>query len=258
MNRVFDGNHHDKVTRAHAWQPGTPSAGPGPVAAGNVRIDGLYFERQGTVPPRLVERSTIRVGLSAQGYPFPAPTGIIDYRLQKLEDERLVSVVGALNAYAAPSVELDAKLPIAGKSFGIAAGVSYAHEEYYDGSDAPFWRAALVPRWQPSEDIEIMPFWSAVRGREEEVAPTIITAGSYLPPEIERRRYFGQQWADIRRESVNYGVIAKARIGDDWALAAVSRCRASYGRLARSIGSIEETSRMRTAVPPLNWRAVGH
>jgi iron complex outermembrane receptor protein len=191
-----------------------------PVTAGNVRIDGLYFDRQGTLPPRLVEGSTIRVGLSAQSYPFPAPTGIVDYRLHKAEDRRLVSMVTALNPYASPSIELDAKLPIFGRQLGLAGGISYSHEEYYDGADAPYWRAALMPRWRPLEHVEVIPFWAVVRGRDEEVAPTIVTAGSFLPPEIERRRYFGQDWADVERESTTYGVLSKARIGADWALAA--------------------------------------
>jgi iron complex outermembrane receptor protein len=191
-----------------------------PVNAGNVRIEGLYFDRQGTLPPRLVEGSTIRVGLSAQSYPFSAPTGIVDYRLQKPGEDRLVSIVGALNAYAAPSVEVDAKLPIVKDRFGIAAGLSYAHEAYYDGSDAPFWRAAFVPRWRPNEHLEVMPFIGIVRGSDEEVAPAIVTAGSYLPPRIERRRYFGQDWADVERNSTTYGVLGKARIGEDWAFSA--------------------------------------
>jgi iron complex outermembrane recepter protein len=191
-----------------------------PVTAGNVRIEGLYFDRQGTLPPRLVEGSTIRVGLSSQSYPFPAPTGIVDYRLHKVEDKRLLSVVTAVNAYASPSIELDAKLPIVGEQLGLAAGISYAHEEYYDGADAPFWRAALIPRWRPVEHVEVIPFWSVVRGRDEEVAPTIVTSGSFLPPEIARRRYFGQDWADVQRESTTYGVLTKTRIGADWALAA--------------------------------------
>lgn len=189
-----------------------------PVDAGNVRMDGVYFDRQGTVPPRLVEGSTIRVGLSALSYPFPAPTGIVDYRLQKAGDQRVISVVGALNAYGAPALELDAKLPVIPGRLGIAAGVSYAREEYYDGADARYLRAGVVPRWRPTENIEILPFWSISRGRDEEVAPTIITAGNHLPPKIERRRHFGQTWSDNEYDSRNYGVLGKARFGDDWAL----------------------------------------
>ena len=189
-----------------------------PVDAGNVRMDGVYFDRQGTVPPRLVEGSTIRVGLSALSYPFPAPTGIVDYRLQKAGDQRVISVVGALNAYGAPALELDAKLPVIPGRLGIAAGVSYAREEYYDGADARYLRAGVVPRWRPTENIEILPFWSISRGRDEEVAPTIITAGNHLPPKIKRRRHFGQTWSDNEYDSRNYGVLGKARFGDDWAL----------------------------------------
>ena len=97
--------------------------------------------------------------------------------------------------------------------------MSFSSEAYYDGSDADYVRAALVPRWRPTESIEVVPFWSLSRGRDEETPPVIRTAGSFLPPRVERRRYFGQPWADNETESINYGVIAKARIGDHWALA---------------------------------------
>ena len=189
-----------------------------PVDAGNVRMDGVYFDRQGTVPPALVEGSTIRVGLSALSYPFPAPTGIVDYRLKKAGDERVISVLGALNAYGAPALELDARLPIVPGRLGLAAGIAVAREEYYDGADARYLRAGLVPRWRPSDDVEILPFWSISRGRDEEVAPTILTSGNHLPPRIERRRHFGQSWSDNEYDSRNYGVLGKARFGRDWAL----------------------------------------
>lgn len=189
-----------------------------PVDAGNVRMDGVYFDRQGTVPPALVEGSSIRVGLSALNYPFPAPTGIVDYRLKKAGDRRVLSLIGALNAYGAPALELDARLPIVDGRFGIAANVAWAREEYYDGADARYLRAAVVPRWRPSEQVEILPFWSISRGRDEEVAPVIVSAGNHLPPKVARRRHFGQSWADNEYDSRNYGVIAKARFGDNWAL----------------------------------------
>src|SRR3954467_4766791 len=48
------------------------------VEAGNARIEGLYFAQQANPNDRLIDGSTVRVGISAQGYPFPAPTGIAD------------------------------------------------------------------------------------------------------------------------------------------------------------------------------------
>jgi iron complex outermembrane receptor protein len=191
-----------------------------PVTAGNVRIEGLYFDRRAWLPPRLVESSAVRVGLTAQGYPFPAPTGVVDYRLQRAGDTRVVSVAAGLDPYVSPSLEIDAKFPLVANRLGAAVGVSYGHEEYYDGSDAQYVRAALVPRWRPREHVEVMPFWAVTSGRDEEVAPTIVTAGSHAPPAIARRDYFGQTWADAESDSFTYGAIAKARIGPEWALAA--------------------------------------
>lgn len=191
-----------------------------PVTAGNVRIEGVYFDRQGVLPPRLVESSTVRVGLSAQSYAFPAPTGVVDYQLQKAGNERVLSVTAARNAFNSPSLELDGKLPILEDRLGVAAGVSYAEEEYLDGADANYFRAAIVPRWVPFADAEVIAFWSTDRGSNEEVAPTIVTRDNYLPPRIARRRYFGQPWAQNETWSTNYGAIAKTRIGSDWALSA--------------------------------------
>ena len=191
-----------------------------PVTAGNVRIEGVYIDRQGAIAQRLVSGSTVRVGLSAQGYLFPAPTGIVDYQLRDVGDRRIVSVVGGRFAYGAPTLEVDAQIPIDGERLGLAAGASWAHEEYYDGSDAEYFRAALIPRWHATETIEVIPFWSMTVGRDEQVAPTIVTAGPYAPPEVVRRRYFGQDWAAKDSRSLNAGVITKARIGQDWSVVA--------------------------------------
>lgn len=190
-----------------------------PIDAGNVRIEGLYLDRRGTLPPQLVEGSAIRVGLSAQGYAFPAPTGIVDYRLAKPGDSAVLSAIAAVGPYAGGALELGLKQPLIADRLGVAAGIAYAKEEYYDGADATYLRAGIAPRWRPAENVEIIPFWSLSRGRGEEVAPVIATAGSYLPPRVRLRRHFGQEWSDNTSESRNLGVIAKARLGQDWAFA---------------------------------------
>src|SRR6202046_3921535 len=64
-----------------------------PQAAGNVRIDGLYFDQQGTLSNRVIEGSTIRVGISEIGYAFPAPTGIVDYDLRHATDGKPTATI---------------------------------------------------------------------------------------------------------------------------------------------------------------------
>jgi len=50
-----------------------------PQQAGNLRIEGLYFDQQTWVTGDcMVRETTMRVGIAAQSYSFPAPTGIAD------------------------------------------------------------------------------------------------------------------------------------------------------------------------------------
>jgi iron complex outermembrane receptor protein len=44
-----------------------------PMQAGNVRIDGMYFDCQADLSQRLTSGNNVRVGLTAQGYPFGRP-----------------------------------------------------------------------------------------------------------------------------------------------------------------------------------------
>ena len=53
-----------------------------PVRAGNLRIEGVYFDEQGGLTGRDRAGSRVRVGIAALDYPFPAPSGIVDYQLR--------------------------------------------------------------------------------------------------------------------------------------------------------------------------------
>jgi iron complex outermembrane receptor protein len=77
-----------------------------PIDAGNVRVEGLYLDRQADLTPRLVEGNRIRVGPSAIGYAFPAPSGIVDYRLRKPDADPVASVVTQSNSFGGLLIEL--------------------------------------------------------------------------------------------------------------------------------------------------------
>src|SRR5688500_14334015 len=64
-----------------------------PASAGNIRIDGLYLGGIVIGNQRIQSGSTVRVGLSAQGYPFPAPTGIVELSLRPIGTEPALSGV---------------------------------------------------------------------------------------------------------------------------------------------------------------------
>ncbi len=59
-----------------------------PTTAGNVRIDGLYFDPAYQLTSVVSDSTSIKVGLSAQGYPFAAPSGIVDQSLRRPDARR--------------------------------------------------------------------------------------------------------------------------------------------------------------------------
>jgi len=85
-----------------------------PIDAGNVRIEGLYFDHVERVPTRLVEGSTVRVGVAAQGFSFPAPTGIVDYDLTLYRGKFEASGMIERGPYGGAAGNVELKVPISG------------------------------------------------------------------------------------------------------------------------------------------------
>src|SRR5438552_4732229 len=83
-----------------------------PQIAGNARIGGLYFDQQAPLSSRVLEGSSVRVGISAIGYPFPAPTGIIDYDLRHVGEQPAFTAVVDAGPFEAWGIDLDGQYPI--------------------------------------------------------------------------------------------------------------------------------------------------
>jgi iron complex outermembrane recepter protein len=181
-----------------------------PADAGNLRIEGLYFDQQGFFTDRIQQGSTIRVGISAQGYPFPAPTGIADYELRKAGAKRIAAVALNYGPYGGKSAEIDLQLPLDGERLGIAAGMGLYREVEPHGETPNFFATGVTLRYAPRPGIEIIPFWGRVRVTDEEAQPLIFPSGKFLPKRAPRNVFFGQPWADDTATKINYGIVTRA------------------------------------------------
>ncbi len=177
-----------------------------PEAAGNVRVEGLYFDRQGDLPDRLTNGSTVRVGLAAQGYPFPAPTGIAEFELRKAGDNLLLSPQLGFGPWGSFGAALDVDVPLVTGKLGIAAGIGYDDDHNNYGGTGRSFVLAVIPRWRPAPGIEITPFYSRIRYTAEQSQPLVLPAGDFLPPKVPRRVYYAQDWAADDGTVQNYGV----------------------------------------------------
>ncbi len=199
---------------------GNEVRGFSPVTANNIRLEGLYFDRPAAFTDRLVQGNVVRVGLTAQNYLFPAPTGIVDYRIRPAGNDFVVSTMLGLNSWGGGRLEIDTQIPVVKDRLSLVAGVAGFVDELPAGNQSFFGSYALAARWRPAPGVEIIPFWSRVDLYNREAAPLYTPEGALLPPQVARRAYPGPDWADQRNIVQHYGALTKAQLGTDWQLAA--------------------------------------
>jgi len=190
-----------------------------PVQAGNIRVEGLYFYQspgnssQTGLDSHVSRGSTVRVGLSAQSYPFQAPTGIADFQLRLPGDKPLVSVVATYGQYETYKAEVDAQVPLIPGKLGLVIGAGGGYETYSYVSDNLNWSGGALLHWRPTETIEVIPFYSRGEKYDWEGVARIATAGSYMPPKVKRRSRSHPTWDDWETYDTTFGVLSRANLG---------------------------------------------
>jgi iron complex outermembrane receptor protein len=187
-----------------------------PTAAGNARIDGLYFDQVWTLNSRLRRATLIRVGPSAQSYPFPAPTGIVEHNLKTPGDDASLSVLLAGDEWNTRSIEADAVLPLAADRLSSSVGFALTEEVYHNGTDAVYGNAGGIVRWTPSPPLAVSVFAIRSEVRDDESGPTYVPAGDYLPARVQRGRFDGPSWVDYEGTAENRGITASFTPNDRW------------------------------------------
>ena len=193
----------------------TDVRGFSPASAGNIRIEGLSVTEHGGFNPRIAGGSTIRVGLTAQGYPFPAPTGIADYALRSSGTEAVLSPIVYAGPFNTLAFDLDGQFPIVGDRLSVAGGVSYRYEENFRGEDSRIFQAGAVLRWRPTDKVEVKSFYARTAFNDDLDIGNIFTGGPFLPPNVDRR-YFGLDWTKTEVERQFYGSAGTVQLSDAW------------------------------------------
>ena len=186
-----------------------------PVAAGNVRIAGLYFDPVFFPSDRISGSSTIRVGPTVFGSPFPSPTGIVDLGLRIPGDAAAASLLLGADSFGTRTFEADVALPLS-NSFSLGLGGAANLDHLGDGTRDYYYEGALIARWRPAPGVEIVPFASLAYTPFHEAATIYLPAGDVLPPPLPRNFWNGPAWQRTRETELNAGVVADWAIGGGW------------------------------------------
>jgi iron complex outermembrane receptor protein len=185
-----------------------------PIEAGNARIEGLYFDQQERPSNRLIEGSTMRVGITAQGFPFPAPTGIVDYRLRLTRPQPGLTLEIERSAFGGFVASAEANLPLDHDRLVLSLTTGMRRNVQPQGGHNNTRAYGALLRWHPYARAEVTAAFGGFGQRDEDPVPSFFPAGDALPPETTRGVFLGQDWS--RRTSYNQlnALIAKLPFGN--------------------------------------------
>jgi len=186
-----------------------------PAAAGNIRIEGLYFAPVTGLSPLLIQSQSIKVGISAQGYPFAAPSGIVDQSLRRPADKIGASIIANADSYGTTGIEADLSVPVA-KTLGVQLGANSAFNHFADGTNNFYHREMVVASWRPVRGVEVVPFWSLFNDYADESSPNYLPAGPFLPPQPRSGHFPGPWWEKLRSTQTNAGLLSSADLSPSW------------------------------------------
>lgn len=198
-----------------------------PVSAGNFRIEGMYFDMQAPLGSRVMDGTLIRVGTAAQGYAFPAPTGVVDQTLRKAGSDAKVTPFFLFDSFGARSAEIDMQAPLAGKTLGLSVGVGLSDNTYPNGAGSTGKNVGGVLRWRPSPRVEVLAFANHQENDDETSQLIYIANGAFVPPMPKRGVFGGPRWAESNSQSNTFGLVTHALLGD-WTVR-TGLFRSTYG-----------------------------
>jgi iron complex outermembrane receptor protein len=182
-----------------------------PKKAGNVRIDGIYFDQVSSISGRLRESTAIRVGFASQDYPFHAPTGIVDIKFRPMPSELGTSLAVSRTGFWGTIGEWDLRVPIIADHVALTGGVAHADMRQTDGVHSLSWGFSIRPIFRFG-GVEVSPFFHQGHFPEGSPQPLAVVSGDRLPKLPPVRRYLGQGWAETSFDNQTRGVTVKAAI----------------------------------------------
>lgn len=182
-----------------------------PKKAGNVRIDGIYFDQVSSVSGRLRESTAIRVGFASMDYPFHAPTGIVDIKFRPMPGELGTSLSITRTGFWGSIGEWDLRVPLIKDHVALTGGMAYADSQQTDGVHTLSWGYSIRPIFRFG-GVEVAPFYHKGHFPEGRPQPLAVVSGDTLPKLPPVRRYLGESWENARFDNQTRGVTVKAAI----------------------------------------------
>jgi iron complex outermembrane receptor protein len=179
--------------------------------SGAYRIDDAYFSRAAALNDPVLAGVGVRVGVNAVRLAYPAPSGVVNYRLRQAGPSNSLRLGAGLRDFGTRVVQGDASLRAG--DFSFAGGFVWR----------PLWRLAQgyegrgfdiggVAAWQLTPDQRLRAFASTFhRGYDGDYA--VVPSEAAVPPSLKTLHQYSPSWAWTEAASSNFGILYDAHVG---------------------------------------------
>jgi iron complex outermembrane receptor protein len=179
--------------------------------SGAYRIDDAYFSRAAALNDPVLAGVGVRVGVNAVRLAYPAPSGVVNYRLRQAGPTNELRLGVGLRDFGTQVVQLDGSLRADDFSFagGLVWRPSWRLAQGYEGRGLD---VGGVGGWQFNSRHRLRGFATMFeRGYDGDYA--VIPSESAVPPSLRTLHQYSPSWAWTQAVSSNFGVLYDGRVG---------------------------------------------
>lgn len=179
--------------------------------SGAYRIDDAYFNRAAALNDPVLAGVGVRVGVNAVRLAYPAPSGVVNYRLRQASPVNELRLGAGWRDFGTRVVQGDGSFRAGDFSFagGFVWRPLLRFAQGYEGRAVD---VGGVGAWQITSDQRLRAFATLYR-RAYDGDYAVIPSEAAVPPSLERLHQYSPSWAWTEAVNSNFGVLYDGRIG---------------------------------------------
>lgn len=177
---------------------------------GAYRIEDAYFSRAAALNDPVLAGVGVRVGVNAVRLAYPAPSGVVNYRLRRAGPLNQLRLGAGLRDFGTRVIQGDGSFRDG--DFSLAGGFVWRPLlRFSGGNEGRALDVGGVGTWEIARDQRLRAFASLYRrGYDGDYA--VIPAEAAVPPSLEKLHQYSPSWAESEATSSNFGILYDARI----------------------------------------------
>jgi iron complex outermembrane receptor protein len=179
--------------------------------SGAYRIDDAYFGRAAALNDPVLAGVGVRVGVNAVRLAYPAPSGVVNYRLRAAGPVNELRLGAGARDFGTRVLQGDGSFRAG--DFSLAGGFIWRPMlRLSGGNEGQAFDVGGVSAWEITPEQRLRVFGTLYH-RRYDGDYAVVASESAVPPSLRKLHQYSPSWAESEAVSSNAGVLYDARIG---------------------------------------------